>query len=45
MQAVAERVPIMTSQQVCQGRQAIREIVAGIALSKISDRVQKQKNK
>lgn len=41
--AVAERVPVMSNQQVCQGRQAIREIVTNIQLAKISERVKQKK--
>lgn len=42
--AQVEPVPVMSAQQVSQGRQAIREVVMGIQLDKIVERL-KQKNK
>jgi hypothetical protein len=39
----AAPVPVMTSQQMRQGRQAIREIVTSIQLGKIVERLKAKK--
>lgn len=43
MYATAERARLMSPQQIEQGRQAIREIVQGIQLSRITERLTQKK--